>query len=124
MGIQFARYMLWGPPGFVERATRRKGGTPWDPAVRKALRRFKAELKQRRQAVAAAIKAAALELAERAVREQGGEGMLAISGRAIFERVRLTIPDATFAEVQGMITQSFPYMGASALSKPNAYRAA
>jgi hypothetical protein len=112
MGIQFARYMLWGPPGFIERAMRRKGGTPWDPAVRKAIRCFKAEQKQRQQKLAGAITAAVRELAERAAREQGGgEGMLAISGRAIFEHVRWTIPDATFAEVSEETKRNVRYVG-------------
>jgi hypothetical protein len=37
--------------------------------------------------------------------------MLAISSRAIFERVRLTIPNVTLEEVQDTIMQSLPYMG-------------
>ena len=37
--------------------------------------------------------------------------MLAISSRAIFERVRLTIPNVTLEEVQDTIMQSLPYKG-------------
>ena len=37
--------------------------------------------------------------------------MLAISALAIFELVRLTIPNVTPNEVQDAIVQSFPYMG-------------
>jgi hypothetical protein len=37
--------------------------------------------------------------------------MLAISSRAIFERVRLTIPNVTLKEVQDSIMQSLPYKG-------------
>src|SRR5215831_7891856 len=37
--------------------------------------------------------------------------MLAISSRAIFERVRLTIPNVTLEEVQNTIMQSLPYKG-------------
>jgi hypothetical protein len=37
--------------------------------------------------------------------------MLAISALAIFERVRLTIPNVTLEEVQDAIMQSLPYMG-------------
>jgi hypothetical protein len=36
---------------------------------------------------------------------------LAISSRAIFERVRLTIPNVTLKEVQDTIMQSLPYKG-------------
>jgi hypothetical protein len=37
--------------------------------------------------------------------------MLAISALAVFERVRLTIPNVTLEEVQDAIIQSLPYMG-------------
>ena len=37
--------------------------------------------------------------------------MLLISSRAIFERVRLTIPNVTLEEVQDTIMQSLPYKG-------------
>jgi hypothetical protein len=37
--------------------------------------------------------------------------MLAISAFAIFELVRLTIPNVTLNEVQDTIMQSLPYMG-------------
>jgi hypothetical protein len=37
--------------------------------------------------------------------------MLAIRALAIFERVRLTIPNVTLEEVQATIVQSLPYMG-------------
>jgi hypothetical protein len=37
--------------------------------------------------------------------------MLAISSRAIFERVRLTIPNVALEEVQDTIMQSLPYKG-------------
>lgn len=47
IGIQIARYMLWGPPNFFEK--RRSDGRRWDSAVRKALNRFDAELRRRRR---------------------------------------------------------------------------
>ena len=37
--------------------------------------------------------------------------MLLISLRAIFERVRLTIPNVTLEEIQDTIMQSLPYKG-------------
>jgi len=37
--------------------------------------------------------------------------MLAISAHAIFERVRLTIPNVTLDEIEDTIMQSVPYMG-------------
>jgi hypothetical protein len=103
--------MLWGPPGFVEHAMRKKARSAWAPAARKALRRFKAELKQRRQQLAAAINAAACKLAVRADREHDGDAVLAIGAPDILEFVRLTIPDVTLTEVNETIMQTLPYMG-------------
>jgi len=37
--------------------------------------------------------------------------MLAIRALAIFERVRLTIPNVTLEEIQDTIMQSLPYKG-------------
>jgi hypothetical protein len=116
IGIQVARYMLWGPPDFLSPdflANRaREKACNWDQAIREALRRFEAERKQRRQQLAEAIRGAAGELAAQA--EPGcanDDGMVAMSSVEIFELVRLRIPDVTQGELNETIMQILPYMG-------------
>jgi hypothetical protein len=70
----------------------------------------------RRRMLIKAVHDAALELATRALATRADgvnpkPEMLAISAFAIFELVRLTIPDVTPDEVQDAVMQSLPYMG-------------
>jgi hypothetical protein len=110
IGIQIARYMLWAPPGFV--ANHWQEGHKWGSAIHEARHRFEAELDQRRQQLAAAIREAAVELAARGQAGTGNDNrMAAISSVAIFELIRLTIPDVTQAEVDNAIMQTLPYTG-------------
>ena len=111
IGIAFARHMLWGPPELLTKP-RGKLGPGWKRAIETALRRFEAEPNQKRQHLAEAIRVAAEELALRASRESsGGETMVAVSSEAIYELVRLRIPDVTLDEVGTTFRETFAYMG-------------
>ena len=83
IGIQIARYMLWGTPDLLANRLREKpeNACKWDRAIREALRRFEAERKQRRQRLAKAIRRAVRKLPVRSdePRYDCGDGMVAIS---------------------------------------------
>jgi hypothetical protein len=113
IGIQIARYMLWGSPDLFANRRREKNACKWNRAILEALRRFEAERKQRRQRLAKAIRRAVRKLPVRSdePRYDCGDGMVAISSAEIFELVRLKMPDVTPAELNETIMQTLPYMG-------------
>jgi hypothetical protein len=107
IGIQIARYMLWGPPDLLDKYEGR-----WQAPIRETINRFEAEQNQRRKRLAKTIRWAAGKLAVRSEPSyRRDDGMVAINSVEIFELVRLRIPDVTQAELDETIMQILPYVG-------------
>ena len=110
IGIQIARYMLWGPPRFI--ATNGAKNSKWTLAICDAVRRFEAEVKQRSRQLSRAIQETAVKLAVRRRHRSGNDEVrVAISSADIFPLVRLKFPNVTQAEIDDAIMHNLPYRG-------------